>query len=125
MDEIRLPQHVVDRLERRWKARFGVSTPVLEPPPASALRPGNARDTRSHSPARRPRARRRNAKTNSRSSVASEAPSLGGCGSHRCSQSKHGDEQCHLLHVVSFRDTRMATVVGELSCPPATSLSDS
>ena len=32
MDEIRLPQHVVNRFERRWKARFAQMPEVRQPP---------------------------------------------------------------------------------------------
>ena len=36
MDEIRLPQHVVKRFERRWRARFGQMPEGLQPPRRAA-----------------------------------------------------------------------------------------
>lgn len=54
MDEIRLPQHVVSRLERRWTARFGRG-PEITPPTG---RPFETKAPGSNDPFQSPQVRR-------------------------------------------------------------------
>ena len=54
MDEIRLPQHIVNRIERRWESRFAQTLGDWRHPECAPLSPGDG----NHDPLRSPQVRR-------------------------------------------------------------------
>jgi hypothetical protein len=54
MDEIRLPQHIVNRIERRWESRFAQTLGDWRHPERAPLSPAAG----NHDPLRSPQVRR-------------------------------------------------------------------